>query len=249
MAVGLGALAAPAARSILDKLLPPRCIGCGAIVEDVGLCGACWGSLRFLGPPACHCCAYPFEYEVPGETLCPACLRERPAFDRARSVFAYDDASRSLVIEFKHADKTFAAPPLAGMMRRAGGDLLADAGLIAPVPLHRRRLFARRYNQAALLASALARQSNAPLAVDLLVRRRHTQPQGRMSPTARRRNVRGAFAVRAQRKSLLDGKRVLLIDDVLTTGATVGECARVLRRAGASAVDVLTLSRVIRPSD
>jgi ComF family protein len=239
---------APVARSVLDKLLPPRCIGCGAIVEDAGLCGACWGSLQFLGPPACSCCAYPFEYEMPEETLCTACLREHPEFDRARSVFAYDDSSRSLVIEFKHADKTFAAPTLAGMMRRAGADLLDDAGLITPVPLHPRRLFARRYNQAALLATALARQTGAPLSVDLLVRRRHTKPQGRMSATARRRNVQGAFTIRPKDKRRLEGKRVLLIDDVLTTGATVGECARVLRRAGASAVDVLTLARVVRPS-
>ena len=235
------------ARLILDKVLPPRCIGCGGIVEDAGLCGACWGGLRFLGQPACQCCAYPFEYDAPGETLCPACLRSLPRYDRARAVFAYDDSSRSLVLGFKHADKTYAAPTFAAMMGRAGEILVAEAAIIAPVPLHRRRLFTRRYNQAALLATALARNAKASLVVDLLVRRRNTKIQGRLSSVARRRNVQGAFEVREKRKKFLAGKRVLLIDDVLTTGATVDECARVLGRAGATAVDVLTLARVIQP--
>lgn len=235
------------ARIILDKVLPPRCIGCGAIVEDAGLCGACWSELQFLGQPACQCCAYPFEYDSPGETLCPACLRSPPRYARARAVFAYDDSSRPLVLGFKHADKTYGAPIFAAMMGRAGEALLTEAAIIAPVPLHRRRLFARRYNQAALLATSLAQNARASLVVDLLVRRRNTKIQGRLSSVARRRNVQGAFEVRDKRKKFLAGKRVLLIDDVLTTGATVNECARVLDRAGATAVDVLTLARVVRP--
>ncbi|MBL4720544.1 MAG: ComF family protein [Alphaproteobacteria bacterium] len=234
-------------RLLLDKVLPPRCIGCGAIVEDSGLCGACWGALQFLGRPACERCAYPFEYAAPGETLCLACVRSPPTYDRARAVFAYDDASRSLVVGFKTADKTYGAPTFAAMMGRAGEELLAEAALIVPVPLHRRRLFMRRYNQSALLAARLARRARATLAVDLLVRRRHTRLQGQLSADARRRNVQGAFEIRRKRKAMLDGKRVLLIDDVLTTGATVDECARVLRRGGATAVDVLTLARVVRP--
>jgi ComF family protein len=133
------------------------------------------------------------------------------------------------------------------MMARAGDTLVAEAAIIAPVPLHRRRLFTRRYNQAALLATSLARSAKAALVVDLLVRRRNTKIQGRLSSVARRRNVQGAFEVREKRKNFLAGKRVLLIDDVLTTGATVDECARVLGRAGATAVDVLTLARVVRP--
>ena len=151
------------------------------------------------------------------------------------------------MVGFKTADKTYGAPTFAAMMGRAGEELLAEAALIVPVPLHRRRLFMRRYNQSALLAARLARRARATLAVDLLVRRRHTRLQGQLSADARRRNVQGAFEIRRKRKAMLDGKRVLLIDDVLTTGATVDECARVLRRGGATAVDVLTLARVVRP--
>lgn len=240
--------AAPLARSMLNAVLPVRCLLCGATVaEDGALCADCWSSLRFLGPPHCACCGYPFEYEVPGETLCAACTRAPPQFDRARAVFAYDEASRALILSFKHADRTHQAPAFGRWLARAGMDLVADADLIAPVPLHRWRLFARRYNQAALLVHALGRESGCRVAVDLLVRRRRTRSQGRMSRTARLRNVRGAFAVREDWREAVKGARVLLLDDVQTTGATVEECARVLNRAGAAAVDVLTLARVIRP--
>jgi len=234
-------------RAAVDAVLPPRCLGCGEVVEDSGtLCGSCWSGLTMLGPPFCSCCGFPFPYAAPEETLCAACARVPPLFDRARAVFRYDDASRGLVLGFKHADETHAAVAFGRWLARAGTKLTADADLIAPVPLHRWRLLSRRYNQSALLAQALARVAGPQLAVDLLVRRRHTPRQGRLSPLARRRNVRGAFAVRPRWKQAVEGRRVLLVDDVLTTGATVEECARVLRRQGAAGVDVLTLARVVR---
>lgn len=244
---GLRHAAASILRTAVDAVLPPRCLGCGDVVEDTGtLCGPCWSTLTWLGPPACACCGFPFPYAAPEVTLCAACSRLPPAFERARAVFRYDDASRGLVLGFKHADETHAAPAYGRWLARAGADLLADADLIAPVPLHRWRLLYRRYNQAALLAHAVARQSGIRLAVDLLARGRHTPQQGRMSPLARRRNVRAAFAVRPRWREPVEGKRVLLVDDVLTTGATVEECARVLRRQGAAGVDVVTLARVVR---
>ncbi len=200
-----------------------------------------------MGPPGCACCGFPFEYDVPARTLCASCQRRHPAFDRARTVFAYDDFSRALVLSFKHGDRIHDAPAFGRWLRRAGAELLPDADLIVPVPLHRARLFFRRYNQAALLAQALGREADGRVAVDALIRRRRTQSQGRMSRTARIRNVRGAFAVRERWREALQGAGVLLLDDVLTTGATTEECAKVLKRAGAATVDVLTLARVIRP--
>jgi ComF family protein len=173
-------------------------------------------------------------------------MARRPAFDRARAVFAYDDASRGPVLSFKHADRTEAAPAFARLMTTAAADLLSDADLLVPVPLHRRRLIARRYNQSALLTNALARHSGVPAMPDLLVRTRHTPSQGGLSATGRRRNVRGAFAVRRDLADRVRDARVLLIDDVLTTGATVEACAGVLKRAGAGTVDVVTLARVVR---
>jgi ComF family protein len=182
------------------------------------------------------------------DMLCAGCIREPPAFDRARAALAYDDASRPLVLGLKHGDQTHAAPAYARWLQRAAGPLLAEADVIAPVPLHRWRLWHRRYNQAALLALALGRAGGVPVVPDLLVRRKRTPSQGGLNRTERRRNVRGAFVVRPGHAARVKGARVLLVDDVLTTGATVSECAKALRRAGAAAVDIAVLARVVRPA-
>jgi len=232
----------------LDALLPARCLACGGLVHDPGaLCPACWDAISFLGPPLCACCGLPFEVEVGEGTLCGGCIDRPPPWRRARAVLRYDDSAKGLILRFKHADRCDAAPAFARWMARAGSHLLADADVIAPVPLHRWRLLRRRYNQAALLAMALGRQSRVTAIPDLLVRRRATPSQGNLGRDARLRNVRGAFAVRPSLVGLVAGRNVLLVDDVLTTGATVGECVRVLKAAGAGAVDVLTLARVVAP--
>lgn len=230
----------------LDMLLPPQCLSCRAIVAEPGtLCGACFAKIRFLSAPCCAVCGMPFAFDPGGaDALCASCIRDRPAYDRARAVFRYDDASRGLILAFKHGDRIDAAPAYARWLLRAGGELVAAADCIAPVPLHWTRLFRRRYNQSALLANALARLAGRPAVPDLLRRRRRTPSQGGLGRAERIRNVRGAFAARA-RAEVAD-KRILLVDDVLTTGATVEACASVLLKAGASAVDVLTLARVVR---
>ncbi|CAA7616918.1 ComF family protein [Magnetospirillum sp. UT-4] len=235
-------------RVMLDAVLPPLCLACGAVVAEPGsLCPECWEKVAFLGAPQCQSCGHPFDVD-PGEgMLCGHCLADAPPWRRARAVFRYDDSSKALVLRFKHADRLEGAPAFARWMARAGADLLAGAELVAPVPLHPFRLLARRYNQAAVLAVALGRQAGLPVEPRLLLRRRHTPAQGHLGREERRRNVRGAFAVNPKLRDAAAGKAVLLIDDVLTTGATVGECARVLRAAGAAAVDVLTLGRVVHP--
>jgi ComF family protein len=172
-----------------------------------------------------------------------ACARERLSWDCARAALRYDKNSRRLVLGLKHGDRTHLAGAFGRWMHRAGSEVLADADLLVPVPLHWTRLFQRRYNQAALLAQAIRSSGGPPLAADWLVRRR-TPAQGHLGPTARERNVRGAFAIRPGRS--FAGKRVVIVDDVLTTGATVEECARVLKRAGAASVSVLTLARALR---
>ena len=227
-------------RFALDAVLPPRCISCGEVVGEAGvLCSACWRDIAFIAPPFCERCGLPFPHE--GTGICAACAAAPPHYERARAVFRYDSASRNLVIAFKHADKTHTAPAYGAWMRRAGASLLEEADLLVPVPLHWTRLFRRRYNQAALLAYAIDRTKVAP---DLLVRRRRTPSQGHLGRSARSRNVAGAFALRSG--VVVEGKRIVIIDDVMTTGATVGECARLLRRAGAARVDVLTLARAAR---
>jgi ComF family protein len=246
--VAVAALAGRALVGLLDVVLPPRCLGCGAAVESQGrLCAGCWRALTFLAPPQCRLCGYPLPHALPDAPLCGACAVEPPAFDRARAALRYDEGARSLILAFKHADRTDSAPAFGRWLARAGAELLATADLIAPVPLHRWRLLRRGYNQAAVLARALARETGLALAPDLLQRRRATRSQQGLSGQARLANITvGAFRPHPWQARRLRGRRIVLVDDVLTTGATVGACAQVLRKAGAAAVDVLTLARVVR---
>lgn len=238
-----------AGRVTLDALLPPQCLGCRSAVDAPGqLCATCWNGVSFIAPPHCACCGVPFDLDPGPGALCAACIAEPPDFARARAVFRYDDASKGLVLRFKHGDRTDAAPAFGRWLARAAGPLLDQADLIAPVPLHRWRLLKRRYNQAALLALELGRLSGRPVLPDLVVRRRATPSQGHLTRAERTRNVRGAFAVRPRHAAALAGRRVLLVDDVFTTGATVAAVARALRRGGAATVDVVTLARVVRPA-
>ncbi|MCG8360753.1 MAG: ComF family protein [Kiloniellales bacterium] len=249
LATGLVDLGSGLSAAALNAILPPRCIACGITVERPGnLCPDCWDGMDFLAPPWCTACGLPFEYDLGAEALCGDCSRALPPYARGRAVMAYDEASRRLLLRFKHSDRTDAAPAFAAWMARAGAALAEEAELIVPVPLHWTRLFRRRYNQAALLALALGRRCDKPVVTDLLLRRRATPSQGRLSRSARARNVAGAFAVKPARRARLRGRRVLLIDDVMTTGATLEACSRALLAGGAGAVDVLVLARVLRTS-
>ncbi len=240
---GLGAFS----RLALDALLPPQCLACGEPVAHNGaLCAPCWDGITFLAPPHCALCGYPFEFDQGPGALCAACIARRPRYARARAVLRYDEGCRRLLLSFKHGDRTEGAPAYGAWLARAGAELLPEADLIVPVPLHWTRLFSRRYNQAALLAQALARASGLPVVPDLLWRRRATPSQGHLSRASRQRNVAGAFAVRPDRSAGLRGRRVILVDDVMTTGATAAACSATLLQAGAADVDVLVLARALR---
>lgn len=236
-----------AATHVVDLLLPPTCPACRSAVDRPGrLCAACWGEVDFIAAPFCASCGLPFAHDHGAATLCGGCLSDTPAFDRARAAMRYGDVPAKLVVGFKHGDQTHLAPALADWLERAGAELLTEADLLLPVPLHRGRLFRRRFNQSALLAHALGRRRGIEVATGLLRRGKATASQGGLTRNERLRNVRGAFAVDSDDRSALDGRRVVLIDDVFTTGATIEACARVLRRAGALRIDVLTLARVVR---
>lgn len=236
------------AKTVLNALLPPQCLACGAVVDDAGaLCGGCFTRMTFVAPPVCAACGVAFEMPAAGEecALCGACIAAAPVYGRARAVFLYDDHSRSLILKLKHGDRTDAAVHLARWMQRSGEGLLSACDVIVPVPLHRWRLLMRTYNQAALLANALGRLAGKAVAVDALRRVKATPSQGGLSRGARLRNVAGAFAVDAPGR--VAGQRVLLVDDVFTTGATAEACTRALLDAGAVSVDVLVLARVPAP--
>ncbi|MFA4995401.1 MAG: ComF family protein [Bdellovibrionales bacterium] len=229
----------------LDLFLPPLCLMCDEPVGNTAtLCPACWKQIQFIAPSFCACCGAPIDIPVAEGTLCGACLTEAPHFTSARAAMLYNDDSRKLVLGFKHGDRTYAAKALAVWMHRAGGEFLETADALVPVPLHRWRLFHRRYNQSAMLAQQIGILARKPVLHDALRRIRATPVQGHLKRKERQENVKGAFAVSARNKNSVEGKTLVLIDDVLTTGATVNECSRVLLKAGAKQVHVLTLSRV-----
>ena len=245
---GLSDSALRAGRFLLDALLPPRCLGCGEFVADPGaLCSPCWRRLAFLEPPGCSCCGLPFEHAIGIAGLCGLCAAARPPFRRARAVLRYDEGSREFILRFKHADRIEAAPAFARWMARAGAELIEDCDLLAPVPLHWRRLLRRRYNQAALLSHHIAAAAGKPHIPDLLRRRRPAGERGRLGRRERRLRVAGAFVLCDSWRERTKGRNVLLIDDVYTTGATASACVEALLDGGARAVDVLTLARVVRP--
>jgi ComF family protein len=206
-----------------------------------------WSRLHFLSDPLCACCGVPLELAVEEGQLCGACLVRRPAYDRARAALAYGDISRDLVLALKYQGRRDSLDLLARWMASAGAELLADADMLVPVPLHYFRLVRRGFNQSVWLAAALAQKNQARLCVDALKRVRATPIQGGLSADGRRRNVQGAFRVRKAREALVRDKKILLFDDVLSTGATAEACSRALKRAGAQCVDVLALARVAGP--
>ncbi len=242
------AIARTLLRPILDFALPPRCPGCGAITpEPHHFCLDCWSQLAFLGDPCCAICALPFDYDAGAGALCGGCAAERPRFDRLRAAVAYGEISRAVALKLKYGGRPGVAETMARLMRRH----LDREGepLLVPVPLHRWRIWRRGYNQSALVATALAKDAGLDVRLDLIRRVKATPPLKAMSPKARRDALRGAFRVDPARKVEVKGRRIILLDDVYTSGATANGCARVLKRAGAARVDVLCWARVVRGVD
>jgi len=234
-----------AAKLALDIALPTLCVACREPVDGEGVCAECWAKLSFITPPFCQRLGIPFVYDPGPDMLSMEAISNPPAYTRARAAVRYDDIARSLVHALKYQDRTDLAPAMGRWMARAGHELLDDADVLVPVPLHWRRAWRRRFNQSGALARVIERQTNVKLAPDALQRIRPTQQQIGLSRPQRASNVQGAFKVAADRQSSIAGRRVVLIDDVLTSGATVDACARALLRAKAAQVDVLVFARVV----
>lgn len=231
----------------LDVLLPPRCIGTGEIVSTPGTVSAeFWQQLSFIEAPYCSVCGLPFDMPMLAGSLCASCIDHPPRFDQARAAVVYNDASRKLILAFKYGDRLNAVITFIPWLKRAGATLTASADVLVPVPLHKSRLWKRRYNQASILACALAKEILKPCYPDGLLRTRATVPQKGLTKKERYQNVHHAFCVNPKYRQSFQGKTVLLVDDVFTSGATLNECAHALKKSGAAAVHVLTIARVTR---
>ncbi len=233
---------------LADLALPPTCPITDQRVRCAGqLSGQAWSKLSWITPPWCVRCGFPFPYDQGDGAFCGPCLSRAPVYDHLRCSLAYDDASKPLVLAMKHGGRMEMLSVFGRWMAHAVGDIQFTAPpVIIPVPLHHRRLRHRRYNQSALLAHALANAMGAQLDAISLLRHRATPSQGGLSAQGRARNVAGAFSVRDCAKEKLRGASVVLVDDVFTTGATLTACTRVLKRAGVTSINAVTLARVVR---
>ncbi len=241
----LGLLVAFAGRAALDTLYPPTCLACRAATGEAdALCPACWRAMRFIERPFCERLGTPFEQDLGAGLLSPQAIADPPVFRRARAVARFEDGpARRLVHRLKYSDRGELAGPLGAWMARAGADVLAEADAIVPVPLHALKLWTRRFNQAAALARAIARRTGKPFEPALLARVKATRSQVGLSREQRAQNVQGAF--RAPPGARVKGRRIALVDDVLTSGATANAAARALLRAGAVQVDLIVFARVV----
>ncbi|WP_337269260.1 ComF family protein [Oryzifoliimicrobium ureilyticus] len=233
-------------RAFIDLLYPPVCADCGVTMGGhAGLCPACWGAVRFIERPFCEILGEPFSHDLGSGIVSAAAIANPPPFDRLRSAVIHDKAGRALVHALKYRDRTDLAPMMARWMMRAADGTTQDCDVIVPVPLHRTRLFTRKFNQAAELARHVSHLSGKPLLPDTLIRIKRTARQVGLGAKAREDNVRGAFAVRSEFQNEIFGRKVLLIDDVYTTGATTAAAARALRKSGAAHIGVLTFARAV----
>ncbi|MBS0534523.1 MAG: ComF family protein [Proteobacteria bacterium] len=249
MAARVGAAFRGLFRIGLDAALPQLCPSCREpLGTGAGLCASCWSKLSPIEKPYCARLGIPFIYDPGPGLLSMEAMANPPAYDRARAAVRYDEVARSLVIAFKFGDRLDLAPMMGRWMARAGAELLTEADALVPVPLHWRRLWGRRFNQSAALCRVISEGAGVPVLYDTLRRIRPTPQQIGLSKTDRASNVQGAFRVPDDRKADIKGRRVILVDDVLTSGATVDSCARSLLRAGAARVDVLVFARVVAPA-
>lgn len=234
-------------RTALDLALPPLCPACREPVEGQALCPACWSKLSFITRPYCERLGIPFVYDPGPGILSMEAIADPPAYQRARAAVRFDEILRALVHALKYSDRLDLAPMMGRWISHAGRELLAEADALVPVPLHWRRLWTRRFNQSAMLAAAISAQSGVPIATGVLKRVKPTAQQVGLSRTERAANVQGAFRVPPEARGAVAGRRLVLVDDVLTSGAKVEGCARALLRAGAANVDVLIFARVAEP--
>lgn len=231
-------------KKIFDFILPPRCLMCGKVVSfDNTLCEECLEQIHFISKPYCLHCGIPLNSNEEKDFYCVNCLTNSDNLRLCRAAIQYDDFSKKLILDFKFHDHIENKKLLANWLKMAGKDIFEEGvDLIIPVPLHFSRLFKRKYNQSAMLAYELSHITNIKVDFNSLIKKKYSSPQALCSQKQRLKNVKGTFVVKDNSK--IKGKRILLIDDVYTTGSTLKECAKILSKAGAKSVDALTVAKV-----
>lgn len=231
------------AEKFLNIIFPKSCLICNKIISGGSFCVEDWNKLHFLQKPACNICFQPFEFRVDDEMLCGKCLQKRPEYFKALAVLNYDETSKALVTKFKYFDQTNLAKYFSELMFKQAKEIIPDIDFIAPIPLHKFRIIKRKYNQGALLAKNIGRFANTKVILDLLIRTKNNKPQASLNQIMRIKNVAGIFKVREKYCDEIKKKNILLIDDVITTGATVESCCKALKKAGATRIYILTLAK------
>ena len=231
----------------LDLIFPNRCPICNKInYEENGICQECWKKVTMLRKPACEICFYPFQNDEFEGTFCPSCIKKRPKYKKARSVFAYDNLIKNVIANFKYKDSTSNAKFFSDLMVKSCKDIIKDVDIIIPVPMHPKRLRKRKFNQASILAKGIAKKTTKKLIHEVLKRKVNTRPQVGLVAKERLKNVKGAFFINKRYLKEIRGKNILLVDDVMTTGATLENCAKVLLENKVKNVYVSTIARTVK---
>lgn len=232
--------------NLQNLIYPPKCLLCDCLISENGyLCSKCWSKINFISKPYCNMCGFPLDASDCEDVSCMICIYKKPAFNSLRAVMHYDEHSKKLITRFKYSDKTNLSITLGKWLATIGKNLLNQTDYLTPVPLHKFRLITRKYNQAALLCTAMNKNYNKQILFDAIIRTKNTKPQATMTKKKRLNNVKSAFKINPKIHSKIEGKNIILVDDVITTGATIEACAKVLYLAGAKSVDVLVVAKTV----
>ena len=228
---------------VLDIIFPMQCNLCGNNIETEGMCQVCWKKINWISDPRCEICGAPFTVLL--NNICAICLEKKPHFDKAISVFEYDDFSKNIIIKFKHYDSTHLTKYISSLMYLASKPYVDEAHIIVPIPIHLSRRLKRKYNQSELIAMEISRASGLPYEPRILKKHKKTLSQEELSAQKRKTNVKGSFSINKFYKDMIKDKEIILVDDVFTTGSTVNECSKILKKNGVKKVTVITLSKVV----
>ena len=230
---------------IIDLIFPKKCIICDKHDCQNEICTECWVKIKFISQPSCFICSTPFLYEEEKEAICAPCIVNKPNYDRAIAILEYDDASKKIIHKFKYNDQLHILNYIVNLMTNIGKEIFNNIDMIAPVPIHKYKLLKRGYNQSALIAMNIASRKNLPYLPQLLIKSKNTIAQTGLKKSQRISNISNSFKLNHKFYANLAGKNILLIDDVITTGSTINECSRVLKKEGANKIFVLTLAKKI----